>query len=102
MSKYAVGFPSPRVEKEFHKQLKKLSRNEQLRIAREIDKLSENPRPGGKKFKFLKGDDIIIFQFVAQYRLRVGDYRIFYDVDEARKRVVLLWVDKRSEKTYKF
>lgn len=102
MSKYAIGFPSPRIEKEFYKKLNKLPRKEQIHIIKEVERLSENPRPGGKKFKFLKGDDIVIFQYIAHYRLRAGNYRIFYDVDENSKRVVLLWLDKRDEKTYRF
>jgi len=30
------------------------------------------------------------FQFVAQYRLRVGNYRVLYDVDDKQKTVWIL------------
>ncbi len=41
-----------------------------------------------------------IYGYTAKYRLRVGDYRILYDVDDAARRVVILTVRRRSEKTY--
>lgn len=99
MAKYEVGFPSQRVEKEFYKKLKKMPPKDKVHIWDEIQKLSDEPRPPGNKFKYLKGD-LILFQFIAQYRLRVGDYRIFYDIDDKNKKVVLLWVERKSEKTY--
>lgn len=99
MAKYQVGFPSKRVEKEFYKKLNKLPQKDKAHIWEEIEKLSDEPRSPGNKFKYLKGD-LIIFQFIAQCRLRVGDYRIFYNIDDRNKKVVLLWVERKSEKTY--
>lgn len=39
-------------------------------------------------------------QFIAQYRLRIGPYRLLYDVDDQRKKVILLKLAKRDEHTY--
>ena len=41
-----------------------------------------------------------IFGYLAQYRLRVGDYRIFYDLDDERRKVILLAIRRRHEHTY--
>lgn len=66
-----------------------------------IEKLADNPRPFAEK-PFLKlKPPIQFYQFTAQYRLRVGDYRILYDVDDERKIVWILALRIRSEKTYK-
>ena len=35
-----------------------------------------------------------------QWRYRVGDYRILYDVDDSQKKVWVLALRRRSEKTY--
>jgi mRNA-degrading endonuclease RelE of RelBE toxin-antitoxin system len=40
-------------------------------------------------------------QFTAQYRLRIGPYRILYDVDDRLKKVILLKLAKRDEQTYR-
>ena len=39
-------------------------------------------------------------RFTAEYRLRVGSYRVLYDIDDQRKKVVLLKLAKRNEQTY--
>ena len=36
-------------------------------------------------------------QFTARYRLRVGPYRVLYDADDQRKKVVILKLAKRDE-----
>lgn len=96
-SKYEVGFPSERAEKkEFFKILSKTSKKERDRILEWFDKLAEDPRPSGKSFKPLKGE-IVIYQFLAQYRIREGNWRILYDIDESKKRVILLALRRRSE-----
>jgi mRNA interferase RelE/StbE len=52
------------------KQLNKLQDNLVERLIESIYKLAENPRPIG--YKQLKGRD--------GYRIRVGDYRIIYEI----------------------
>ena len=39
-------------------------------------------------------------QFTAQYRLCVGPYRLLYDIDDQRKKVILHKLAKRDEQTY--
>jgi mRNA interferase RelE/StbE len=96
---YGVVFPSERAERLFEKTLEKIPADYQTAIAEAIRGLSLNPRPGGKRHKKLKGH-VVVSQFLAQYRLRVGPYRILYDVDTPRKKVLLLKLVKRDEHTY--
>ena len=44
---------------------------------------------------------ITISSRVAQYRIVVGDYRIFYDVNDALKKVYIIALRLRNEKTYR-
>ena len=97
--KYEVGFPSGRAEKEFFKLLSKTPRREQERILEWFDRLAEDPRPAGKNFKFLKGE-VVVFQYLAQYRIREGDWRILYDIDDRNKRVILLVLRRRGHHAY--
>ena len=92
---FEVGFPSERAEKEFFKVLSKAPLKERERILEWFDKLAMDPRPAGKNFKFLKGE-LVVFQYLARYRVREGDWRILYDIDEVRKRVVVLALRRRA------
>lgn len=99
---YDVRFPTQSIEKKFNKFLLKIP---QVKIRDEImdsiEKLSDNPRPYGEKpFKRLK-PPIQFYQFAAQYRIRIGDYRVLYDIDENKKIVWILAIRKRNEKMYK-
>ena len=63
-----------------------------------IEGLAENPRPLGEpKIK----PPLIVHRFTAQYRLRVKDYRVLYDVDDTRKTVWILALRRRNERTYR-
>ena len=97
--KYDVGFPSERAEKEFQRALSKASKKERERILEWFDKLREDPKPLGKSFKFLKGD-VPVYQHLAHYRIREGDWRILYDIDDSRKRVILLALRRRGHHAY--
>ena len=60
--------------------------------------LAENPRPQGVlKIK----PPVAIYNFVAQYRIRIGAYRILYDIDDGRKKVCIIALRRRDEKSYK-
>ena len=98
-TKYQVGFPSERAEKEFYKILSKASKKERQRILEWFDKLAIDPKPEGKSFKFLKGE-VSIFQYLARFRIREGDWRILYDIDEFKKRVLLLALRRRGHHAY--
>jgi len=60
---------TPRAERDFSA----LPARERERLARRIDTLATEPRP--KSVKKLEGPD-------GFYRLRVGDYRIIYTVED--------------------
>lgn len=62
------------------KALEALPKPDQRRIAARIDALATDPRPGGAKK--LEGEDDL-------YRIRVGDYRIVYQI-QARRLIVLV------------
>jgi len=96
---YEVVFPSERVERLFQKALEKIPTDYQSALLQAIRSLSQNPRPRGKRIKRLKGH-LAVSHFTAEYRLRVGPYRILYDIDHQRKKVVLLKLLKRDEHTY--
>jgi len=96
--RYEVGFPSERVEAAFAKDLRKLSSKQRLQISKALEGLAESQRAQGKSFKSLRGS-IVLFGCLAQYRLRAGDYRIFYDVDDARRKAILLAIRRRHEHT---
>lgn len=70
-------------EKELHKYSPKI----QDRIIEKIFKLGDNPRPFG--FKKLFGS--------SNYRLRTGDYRIIYSIDNARRTVKILDIGHRKD-----
>ena len=100
--KYKVEFPSMSVARKFMKVLEDIPEIYiQEKIMKEVEKLADNPRPYGKKpFKKLK-PPVSLYQFVAQYRLRIGNYRVLYDIDDKQKNVWILALRKRSEGTYK-
>jgi mRNA-degrading endonuclease RelE of RelBE toxin-antitoxin system len=96
---YDVVFPSERVERLFQKTLEKIPADYRTAIVVAVRSLKTNPRPQGKCTKKLIGE-LIVSRFTAEYRLRVGPYRVLYDVDDQRKKVVLLKLAKRDEQTY--
>ena len=96
---YKVVFPSERIERTFQKMLSKIPAEYQDAIIMAVRSLAANPRPEGKRSKKLAGQ-LIVSQFTAQYRLRIGPYRLLYDVDDQRKKVILLKLAKRDEHTY--
>jgi len=99
---YSVKFPSHSTEKHFEKILLRIFQKEvQDKIMKSVESLTVNPRPFGEKpFKKLK-PPIQFYQFTAQYRIRIGDYRVLYDIDDAKKIVWILALRRRSEKTYR-
>jgi mRNA interferase RelE/StbE len=66
-------------------------RPERRRLERAIDALAKNPRPQGKLVKAIQGtkDDFL--------RMRVGDYRIMYEVMDADRVVLILGIVQRKD-----
>jgi len=99
--KYEVKFPSHSIEKKFNRLLSKIPQIKiQYKIIDAVEKVANNPRPYKKPFKKLK-PPVQFYQFTAQYRIRIEDYRVLYDIDDDRKIVWILALRKRGEKTYK-
>jgi mRNA interferase RelE/StbE len=98
VTRYAVVFADLRTERDFAKELKKLPRHDQQAIYDEIKELANNPHPHGTRIKPMLG--FSLQGYVVTHRLRVGNYRIFYELNEETRRVVLLALRRRSERTY--
>jgi mRNA interferase RelE/StbE len=69
------------------KQLEKLDPQVQRRVGIAVDKLADNPRPPG--IKSLVGR--------SGYRLRVGDYRVIYRVEDSVLVVLVVELGHRRE-----
>ena len=80
---YKIVF-SRRAERQF----RDLTRTVQVRLAARIDSLTQNPRPPGATR--LSGTEKL-------YRIRVGDYRVLYAVEEWDLMVLVVKVGHRRE-----
>lgn len=70
------------------KQLKKLGQDKEDLLKPVIEALAENPRPpGAVKLKSTK----------SEYRVRVGDYRIVYTIQDAQLIVTVIKLAHRRE-----
>ncbi len=74
--------------KQAAKQLKSLSSEEQQKIKIKIDALTNVPRPDG--VVKLTGEDNI-------YRVRVGNYRIIYSIQDEQLLVLMLKIGHRRD-----
>jgi mRNA interferase RelE/StbE len=70
------------------KELERLEGTLGSRILRRIESLSRNPRPDG--CRKLQGASNL-------WRVRVGDYRVLYAVDDAKQLVDIIAVRHRSD-----
>ena len=77
MPDYTVSF-----RRSAEKDLRKLDTKVQARVLRAVDPLAQDPRPDG--CRKLQGS-------TDAYRIRVGDYRVIYTVDDA---VLIVAVEK--------
>jgi mRNA interferase RelE/StbE len=80
---YQVIIPKP-----VEKQLDDLPKQARSQILEKILSLEEEPRPS--KVKKLKG-------FENEYRIRVGDYRIRYEIDDKNLTVIVLHCKHRKD-----
>ena len=75
------------VERYAQKQLMKLSIAEIPAIKEAIASLADNPRPSG--CKKLKGE--------PAWRIRVGNYRVIYEIDDEKVIVIVITVCHRKD-----
>ena len=71
-----------------YRQLEDLPKPDQRRIRERIDRLSTNPRPAGAKA--IQGGGGIL-------RIRVGDYRVIYKVEDDLLVVLVIRIGHRRE-----
>ncbi|MDP2719529.1 MAG: type II toxin-antitoxin system RelE/ParE family toxin [Dehalococcoidia bacterium] len=70
-----------------HRQIRRLPAQTQERIHQVITRLADNPRPPGVR-KLTARDG---------YRVRVGEYRILYQVDDGEKVIIIYRVMSRGD-----
>jgi len=78
------------IERRAEKEIRKLKANLRERIIKRIFDLAKEPRPTGcRKLMVLDG-----------FRIRIGDYRVLYSINDTQNNVTIFRVMKR-EKGYK-
>jgi mRNA interferase RelE/StbE len=76
------------VESAAAKGLRRFPKDVVEKVAKELKGLREDPRaPGCRK----------IVGSTDTYRIRVGDYRIVYEVEDASKRVIVMAIGHRKD-----
>jgi mRNA interferase RelE/StbE len=75
------------LRRQAYKDLRSIPNDYAHLIAQHIDSLEDNPRPNDSKK--LKGD--------AGFSLRVGTYRVLYDIDDESKIVTIYRIKHRRE-----
>uniref|UniRef100_UPI0032178DB5 type II toxin-antitoxin system RelE family toxin n=1 Tax=uncultured Draconibacterium sp. TaxID=1573823 RepID=UPI0032178DB5 len=75
------------IERYALKQIKNIDKQSIPILKSAIEKLAENPRPFG--YKKLRGEEA--------YRIRVGQYRIIYEIDDHRIIVTVVSVGHRKD-----
>jgi len=83
MASYRIDFAPSAV-----RDLRKLNRATAGRIERAIESLSSSPRPRQTR-KLIGGE--------GSYRLRVGDYRVIYEIDDSERIVDITAIRHRRE-----
>ena len=68
------------------KQLRKFDREIYVRIRPVIDALAGNPRPSG----------CTVLKVEKRYRIRVGDFRIVYEIHDSKLVVLVVRIGHRS------
>ena len=76
------------IRRSAEKELRRLSKAEIPHLVEKIKGLSENPRPASSKM--LQGEE-------KYRRLRVGNYRIIYGIDDSAKAVMIVKIGHRKE-----
>lgn len=75
------------IRRRAQKELAQLSRDDYERAKESIGNLSDTPRPAG--CKKLTGRD--------GWRIRAGDYRVIYEIDDTARTVIVLHVGHRRD-----
>lgn len=71
----------------FQKSFKQIPRYDRIKIIKRIETLAANPRPPG--YEKLSGQ--------TKYRIRQGDYRILYTIDDNEQKIRIVKVGHRKD-----
>ena len=82
MASYSIEFA-----KSVRRDFKRIPKSDADRILRKIESLAENPRP--PESKKLTNDD--------SHRIRIGNYRVIYDIQDEVLIVLILKVGNRKD-----
>jgi mRNA interferase RelE/StbE len=74
-------------EKRAVRELQKLQKSDQRRLVKAIDALSTDPRPHGSKK----------LRNTAAYRIRVGDYRVIYELEDGLLTIFIIKLGNRRD-----
>ena len=78
--------------KRFEKQIKKFPKKEQLKILDKISATAPNPRLSSIKLESTNP---------SVYRLRAGEYRVFFEINDVSKIIKITDVKRRTTQTYR-
>jgi mRNA interferase RelE/StbE len=84
---YKIIFLHP---KKIDKNCKSIPPHQLRKIFDEIEKLATFPFPQNTSIKMLQHYDL------ADYRLRVGAYRVLFDIDHEQRKIVVICIKHRS------
>ncbi|HEB71846.1 MAG TPA: type II toxin-antitoxin system RelE/ParE family toxin [Nitrospirae bacterium] len=76
------------LERTAERNLERLSNDNFHRVVLRIKALSKNPRPSGCRKITGSAND---------WRVRVGDYRVIYEIDDKKKSVKVLFIKHRKD-----
>ena len=83
---------SPAADRDLEKLKTRIRMQDFERLRNAVRSLAEEPRPQG--VRKIRGAE-------KAYRIRVGNYRVVYDVYDSDNLVLILQVARRSETTYR-
>ena len=83
---------TPAADRDFGRLKSRIRRQDLERLRSAISGLAQNPRPLG--VRKIKGSE-------RAYRIRVGSYRVVYEIFDDENVVLLIQVVRRTETTYR-
>ena len=83
---------SPAADRDLQKLKHRIRLEDFQRLGAAVSALAIEPRPNGvRKIKAAE----------VAYRIRVGNYRVVYEVHDAQRLVLILQISRRNETTYR-
>jgi mRNA interferase RelE/StbE len=89
-----------RLNRDIRSILLSLPRAHQEKVGKLIDRLSENPYPSRFKFIDISSTNIDIKKckgHQTRFMVRLGEYRLVYEIDEACQMILFLKLDTRGD-----